>query len=289
QGLHSGIVDPDIFEQVQRKLADNLQGHRSRSRVTNASLLAGKVEDEQGHQLICDHASKGSTRYRYYATRHGRGDELRIPARELETLVTDRIAAALANPIALAADLGLPLDADTLRRVTGATAPPNVTRNRPILDALIQRVRITHDALAIDCNSAELAKLLNLPAPTCTATTTLVITARITRTGSVVKLVDAAGAPLVAAPDTALLRLIAKAHRWWAELRKGELDITTLAIREGVKPSYMTRVLRLAFLSPIVINAVLKGRQSTAATISELTLGRGVSATWEEQVRGLIA
>ncbi|MHA6724311.1 recombinase family protein [Sphingomonas sp. RS2018] len=289
QGLHRGIVDPDIFEQVQRKLAENLQGHRSRAYVQNASLLAGKVEDEQGHPLICDHASKGNTRYRYYATRHGAGDELRIPARELETIVTDRIAAALANPIALASDLGLPLDADTLRRVTSATAPAVVTRNRPILEALIQRVRIAHDAVQIDCTSAELAKLLNLPAPTDTATMTLASTARITRTGRVVKLVDAAGAPLVAAPDTALLRLIAKAHRWWTELRKGDLDITSLSQREGVKPSYMTRVLRLAFLSPKVIDAVLKGRQSTAATISELTLGCGVPAAWEEQERGLIA
>ncbi|MHA6724274.1 hypothetical protein ACX40P_14865, partial [Sphingomonas sp. RS2018] len=288
-GLHRGIVDPDIFEQVQRKLAENLQGHRSRAYVQNASLLAGKVEDEQGHPLICDHASKGTTRYRYYATRHGRGDEMRIPARELETLVIDRIAAALADPIALAADLGLPLDADTLRRATGSTAPPNVTRNRPILDALIQRVRITHDAVQIDCASAELARLINLPAPTDTATMTLASTARITRTGSVVKLVDAAGAPLVAAPDTALLRLIAKSHRWWAELRKGELYITSLSLREGVKPSYMTRVLRLAFLSPKVVEAVMKGRHGTAATISELTLGCGVPAAWDEQVRGLIS
>ncbi|WP_326525543.1 hypothetical protein [Sphingomonas sp.] len=98
-----------------------------------------------------------------------------------------------------------------------------------------------------------------------------------------VKLVDPVGAPLVPAVDTALVRLVARAHRWWTELRKGELDISTLATREGVKPSYMTRVLRLAFLSPGVIDALLKARQSPAATVGTLTLGAGVAARWDEQ------
>ncbi len=102
------------------------------------------------------------------------------------------------------------------------------------------------------------------------------------------KLVDPSGTPLIPALDTALLRLIAKGHRWWSELRKGELDISALAAQEGVQPSYLTRVLRLAFLSPAVVDGMLKGRQSAGATVSDLTLGRGVPKRWAEQGQMLL-
>lgn len=98
-----------------------------------------------------------------------------------------------------------------------------------------------------------------------------------------VRLINGQGTSAATAPDTVLLRLVAKAHQWWAELRKGELDTKILATREGVHASYMTRVLRLAFLSPAVIDAMLAGQHGTGATVGELTLGSGVNPDWSEQ------
>lgn len=36
--------------------------------------------------------------------------------------------------------------------------------------------------------------------------------------------------------DPSVIKLVAKARRWWFELRNGEVDITALAALEGVTP-----------------------------------------------------
>jgi site-specific DNA recombinase len=287
QSLHVPIIDEDIWQLVQAKLAENLQGQRSGAYVRHASLLAGKVVDGSGEPLACEHASKGATRYRYYVTRRGTGDELRVPARELETIVKQRLATALGDPLALIGAAGISVSPDLLRSLV---PPAENTLSRATIEPLVTRVRLMPVAIEIDCDTGEIARLLGISdAERTRESLTLNVPARLTRSGRVVRLVDVAGAPLTHMPDTSLQRLVAKAHRWWSELRRGELDITALAAREGVKPSYMTRVVRLAFLSLNVIDAVLAGRQSAAATVSELTLGSVVAPLWREQERALVA
>lgn len=94
--------------------------------------------------------------------------------------------------------------------------------------------------------------------------------------------------PIEPVTNALLINLIVKARRWWAELRRGEIDIKRLAEREGVQAPYLTRVLRLEFLAPAVIDAILAGRQSGIATVTELTLGRGAPAHWHEQAAQLL-
>lgn len=80
--------------------------------------------------------------------------------------------------------------------------------------------------------------------------------------------------PECAAPprktDCTLVKALARAFRWKRMLESGEFGtIAELAEREGIAPSYMTRVLRLTLLEPDVVEAVLDGRQGP-----ELTLAR---------------
>jgi site-specific DNA recombinase len=74
------------------------------------------------------------------------------------------------------------------------------------------------------------------------------------------------GSHLSQPPSASLVSLLVQAHRWWAELKKRELDVTALACREGMTGSYLTRVLRLAFLSPTITQAILTGRQAVGWT-----------------------
>ena len=63
-------------------------------------------------------------------------------------------------------------------------------------------------------------------------------------------------------PDRALIKALARAFRWKRMLDSGEFaTIAELAEREGIAPSYMTRVLRLAPLAPDIVEAILDGRQ----------------------------
>ncbi len=63
-------------------------------------------------------------------------------------------------------------------------------------------------------------------------------------------------------PDNTLIKALARAFRWKRILQTGEFaTIAELAEREGIAPSYMTRVLRLTLLSPVTVEAILDGKQ----------------------------
>lgn len=62
-----------------------------------------------------------------------------------------------------------------------------------------------------------------------------------------------------------------------------------LARREGVGPSYVSRVVRLAFLSPKVIEAALGGRLKAGVNVLMLLRHGAISDDWAEQERRLIA
>lgn len=71
--------------------------------------------------------------------------------------------------------------------------------------------------------------------------------------------------------DSALIKALARAFRWKRMLESGEFaTIAELAAREGIAPSYMTRILRLTQLEPGIIEAALDGRQSDAVTLARL-------------------
>jgi site-specific DNA recombinase len=96
------------------------------------------------------------------------------------------------------------------------------------------------------------------------------------------------GAVPGAPPDQALIRLLVQARRWWTELREGKIDITSLAAREQKTASYVTRVVRLAFLAPAVTQAILAGRQRSGVSIHALTLGSPWPADWHAQAKQML-
>ena len=71
--------------------------------------------------------------------------------------------------------------------------------------------------------------------------------------------------------DNTLVKALARAFRWKRMLESGEFTtIAELAEREGIAPSYMTRVLRLTLLAPDIVEAVLDGRQEPVVTLARL-------------------
>lgn len=82
--------------------------------------------------------------------------------------------------------------------------------------------------------------------------------------------------------DNTLVKALARAFRWKQLLESGEFTtIAELAEREGIAPSYMTRVLRLTLLAPDVVEAILDGAQ-----VPELALSRLLEpfpVDWQQQ------
>ena len=83
------------------------------------------------------------------------------------------------------------------------------------------------------------------------------------------------------APDRTLLRGLAKAHRWVANLQEG-IPIAEIARRENVSEAYIRTRVQLAFLSPKLQQAILDGTQPAGLTLEKLVRGQ-LPLDWTSQ------
>ena len=82
--------------------------------------------------------------------------------------------------------------------------------------------------------------------------------------------------------DNTLVKALARAFRWKRMLESGEFtSISELAEREGIAPSYMTRVLRLTLLAPDIVEAILDGKQEPEVTLAQVL--EPFPLTWQHQ------
>jgi hypothetical protein len=82
--------------------------------------------------------------------------------------------------------------------------------------------------------------------------------------------------------ENALLKAVAKAHRWRRKIENGEYDsITELAKAENVNQSYACRILRLTLLAPAVVTAILNGRYSSDLMLKQIM--KPLPVSWNEQ------
>lgn len=291
-GLHPPIIDPSLWDAVQQRLKDNLQGARDGTRTRATSLLAGRLVDAGGGAMSAAHATKNKARYRYYvshALHHGTGEGgMRIPAREIEGAVAERVAAAFDDPLALMAEAKLDFDPHHLHLLHARAAEAAAKlrrRDRTMARQIVTRVQVERDRIMIGCDLSRIAAQLGVDPPEQPDAFRLTAMVRLTRLGRAVRLVQDNGQLAASRPDPSLIRLVTQAHRWWAELRKGEVNITALCEREKVSDAWMSRVLRLAFLSPAATRAILQGAQPTKVAARCLLATGAVQACWKEQGR----
>ena len=91
------------------------------------------------------------------------------------------------------------------------------------------------------------------------------------------------GAAQTRKPDNTLVKALARAFRWKRMLDSGEFaTIADLAEHEGIAPSYMTRVMRLTLLAPVVVEAILDGRQGVGVTLVGVL--KDVPLEWERRL-----
>ena len=82
--------------------------------------------------------------------------------------------------------------------------------------------------------------------------------------------------------DNTLVKALARAFRWKRMFESGEFaTIAELAEREGIAPSYMTRVLRLTLLAPDIVEAILEGKHGPDVTLARVL--EPFPVVWAEQ------
>lgn len=68
-----------------------------------------------------------------------------------------------------------------------------------------------------------------------------------------------------------MIKALSRAFRWKRMLETGDFaTINELADREGIAPSYMTRVLRLTLLAPDIVEGILDGRTGPEVTLARV-------------------
>ena len=104
RGEHEAIVIRDVWDDVARLLATNRNDRKHGTSAEDPSLLAGMIFDETDQPLTPTHATKSGRRYRYYVskslitgTKSETPNSRRIPAGDIEGIVTSRTTAFLAN------------------------------------------------------------------------------------------------------------------------------------------------------------------------------------------------
>jgi hypothetical protein len=107
--------------------------------------------------------------------------------------------------------------------------------------------------------------------------------------GSELKLViEGDGQATRGQPDPALIKALVRGHAWMEQLTAGHARSTgDIAKAEGLTSSYVTRVMRLAFLAPDITKAILEGRQPPDLTARKLLRGIELPYDWEHQLVAL--
>jgi len=306
-GEHAPIIDQGLWEKVQTTLASNRVDRGASTSHNHVSLLAALIYDAHGQLMTPSHTVKKGVRYRYYVSKSlvtggitAEGNGQRIPAIQIETLVMDRVRAWLADPVAVLNALpSCESDVVAQKRLLGEAArlaaswqALGAERLRAILRATVRKVQVHGDRVEVTLDQRAaalwLAKDQKQPAQASGGdreqySTVLTIPARLKRAGIGMRLVVEDGSE-PANVDAALVRLLLRAHAIRARvIEEPGLPLKQFAAEEGVSSSYVTRLLRISFIAPDIVTAILNGNQPPQLTANRLMSDTRLPLDWGAQ------
>ncbi len=278
-GDHEAIIAVDLFEAVQRKLAENLN-RRDTRRARSDALLLGKIFDDRGNRMSPSHALKKGVRYRYYVSSpvaQGRKDEAgsvkRVPGVEVEKLVigalrdhacVGRQATKLTDKELVETRLGRAVIRDHEIEVIFA--------ERPEAAALSDPRHYDADDSTMSEETTKSIRIAWAPQPH-------------RRRREIIMPEQATGSvqPIRSDERLNLLRAIALGRKWLNDLVEGTCpDMLALANREGKTERSIRMFLSLAFLDPTLVKAAAEGRLPRGYGLSRLTdLPMAWPAQWQ--------
>lgn len=301
-GQHEPILERKLWEKTQRVLRDGAARDQKTRSKAPSSPLTGKLFDENGQPLYVQGAAKGKRRYRYYVSRAlvrgaaehtGRG--WRIPAPEIERAVTGVAKAFLDDRAAVLAALqesGIetPEIMDVLklaevlsRRLTSETGGADT------LTEITDKVQLTAGGLRVGLKIS-VPKIGNESSVKALRVTRLV-SLKMKRRGVEMRIVLGGYSDMARKADPALLKAVARARRWFEEIASARVRSSAeIAGREALPKGYVAAMMRLAFLSPTLADAVVEGRAPLGISLQRLVINRvALPLRWSEQDEWLTA
>jgi site-specific DNA recombinase len=223
------------------------------------------------------------------------GTGWRLPAAEIERSVATAAAMVLDDRAAILGDIE-PSGSNTSQIksiLDGASEWSSRLRSETeaarALELLISRVELRPDGIRLSINlligpSEKLADRgpthLNL---------TRLVPLQMRRRGIEMKFVVNGYSKASPKTDPALLKLLARAHCWFDDLVSGRAaSMVEIGKREQVGKRYLSRIIRLAFLAPDIVEQIVKGCQPLELTAESMVRDRTqLPLEWELQHRML--
>jgi len=306
-GQHKAIVDQDLWDRVQARLAENRVERRTGGKAKSPSLLVSLLHDDKGLPMTPSHAVKNGKRYRYYVTRalttqhrEALPDGRRVPAGDIEQIVVSRLRAFLSSAVeiheAVAPQAKSVIAQKSLINQAAALAGqwPEQTpaQIRQLLSALVARIDLRPDQVEIHLLPERLGNLLtgdaSLLSPASAAaedgpTLTLGAPARLRRAGMEMTMLIDAKEARKGRPDPSLVKLIVKAQKLKEHFIRGGDRMDAIAESAGVSRSYFARLVKLSFLAPDITKAILEGRHPPDLTAGRLITHARLPLDWKDQ------
>jgi hypothetical protein len=301
-GEHEAIIEMDIWERVQTLLSTRAMRGTERTTKSTPSPLAKKMFDECGERLTPSHAVKGTRRYRYYvshrliqgpANQTARG--WRLPAAEIERIVAGAARQILDDQTAIldavqAAEIASNEIPEILRSAntwsSRLNSPAECSR---ALAALVDRVELSSDGIRLALKVP--TRLAQSAAAEIQASIPVsrFIPMQIKRRGVELRLVINSNQGKARNVDPALLKAIARAHRWFDDLLMGRVSsMAEIGKRENLPKNYVSWLIRLAFLAPEIVEAIVQGNHPPELTAQALITRRvDFPLHWQEQKAAL--
>lgn len=249
---HEPIVERELFEAVQAKLRSNVHTRKLRLK-SSPYLLTGLLFDSVGNRMSPSHTLKKGVRYHYYVSQgvlqsKEAGEVKRVSTQDLETIVT------------------------AFLHQNFHVKPGEL---RDVLRSKIQRVTIR--AIFIDIELAASEASSGACEPT-SQTVSIPWQPKVSRAEQGIVYAPTQLASNDARGRDALLGAVGRARAWLRELTDGS-TIPDIAKRDGRSERQIRVLLKLAFLPPSRVKAILDG----SAPIDTITnVARTVPMEWPE-------
>lgn len=250
-GDHDAIIKRSLFERVGAMLDANRVDNADAVHAEQPSLLSGMIWDGEGRRMLPNHASKQGKRYRYYASAKDK-ERLklpvwRVPAGELEGLVMRQL-------------------------VRCEELTPGTLLSRQEVRSMLERVVVHPDHIEI--------RLAQLDA----GTEPLIVPATVIRRSGETRLSISDKASCRARPDAALVKLIVRAYQARQLVEATHTNaLAAAAATLGVSGAYLGVLLRLSYLAPDIVAAILDGRQPTTLNRQRLARVASLPISWQHQ------
>ena len=292
-GQHDAIVDQQIFDNAQALLAQRRIDKHEGAGCADPSLLAGLLWDEHGRRMSPSHSCRGSRRYRYYVSQlDGEAacahPAFRVSAPDIETrvmkLLSKQLDAALqaliesaSAPASDIARIGARIAA-VEEQLTSGTARDI---RRHVLN-LCERIEIGSEQIVVTLKLDGVDALLQPYLPAQAA-----IPIQSVRSGRQLKLILP---PPASESDTrrdpALIKLVAQAMQARDTLATTQADnFGELAAAIGYGREHAADLLRVSWIAPDIIAAILGGRQPAGLTRRTLIKTPNLPLDWAGQRR----